>query len=154
MNHWLVKSEPDEFSIDDLIAEADQQTYWDGIRNYQARNFLREMKPGDQVLFYNSSCKPTGIIGVMEVISLPEADPMAWDKSSAYFDPKSSAENPRWDRVKMQFVSKFNQLIPLSSLKTDPNLSEMHLVQKGTRLSVMPVKKSEFNYILKLSKNN
>ncbi len=151
MSYWLMKSEPDAFSIDDL-AECDNQTEpWDGIRNYQARNFLRDkVKQGDTVLFYHSSCKVPGIVGLATVTSSPFADESAFDPTSAYFDAKSSRDNPRWVAVNLTFKAKLSRVITLSELKSDPNLADMVLVSKGARLSVQPVTEKEFEYILGL----
>ena len=114
-NFWLMKSEPDAYSIDNL--KKDGVTLWDGIRNYQARNFMRKMNKGDKVFFYHSNCKPPGIVGLMEVIDLNIIDPTQFDKESKYFDPKSKPENPRWDCVKVKYLSKSNKIFNSGKLK-------------------------------------
>ena len=111
--YWLVKSEPNAFSFDDLMAEAEQTAPWDGIRNYQARNYMREMRPGDKVLFYHSNVVPPGVVGVAVVASEPYADPTQFDQSSRYYDPKSTAEAPRWDLVDLKAERKFPRMITL-----------------------------------------
>ena len=138
-NYWLMKSEPDAYSIDDL--KKDNVTLWDGIRNYQARNFMRNMNIGDKVFFYHSNCKPPGIVGLMEVIKTKNIDPTQFDKSSKYYDPKSSKVSPRWDCVQVQFVAKFNKLLSLPELKLIFKEEELLVVKRGNRLSIIPVEK-------------
>ena len=137
-NFWLMKSEPEAYSIDTL--KNDRETIWDGIRNYQARNFMRNMKKGDKVFFYHSNCKPPGIVGLMEVIELDIVDPTQFDKNSKYFDPKSKPENPRWDCVKLRFISKSNKILSLSELKILFSEDDLLVVKKGNRLSILPVR--------------
>ena len=137
VNYWLMKSEPSAYSIDDL--ERDGVTLWDGIRNYQARNFMRRMKIGDKIFFYHSNCKPPGIIGFMEVIDLKIIDPTQFKKDSAYYDPKSSQDNPRWDCVKVKYLFKADKFLSLPELKILFNEEELLLVKKGNRLSIIPV---------------
>ena len=137
VNYWLMKSEPSAYSIDDL--ERDGVTLWDGIRNYQARNFMRRMKIGDKIFFYHSNCKPPGIVGFMEVIDLNIVDPTQFKKESAYYDPKSSQENPRWDCVKVKYLFKADKFLSLPELKILFNEEELLLVKKGNRLSIIPV---------------
>lgn len=150
-NYWLMKSEPDVFSIDDLKDSPNKMTSWDGIRNYQARNFMRnEMKIGDLVLFYHSSTKPPGVAGIAKVASEAYPDSTSWDKKSKYFDSKSTKENPRWFMLDIKFKKKFKRLISLQELKQYKELSQMKLLQKGNRLSIMPVTKEDFNFILNL----
>ena len=144
-NYWLMKSEPDAFSIDDL--EQLQHSPWDGVRNYQARNFMKAMNEGDLVFFYHSSCAPTGITGVAKVSKKAYPDYTSWDKSSRYFDPKSTPESPRWYMVDIEFIEKWPSIITLSELKNDPELATMLLTKKGNRLSIMPVTESEWAYI-------
>ena len=152
MNYWLVKSEPDAYSIDDLANEPEQTTCWHGVRNYQARNMMRdEMKLGDRVLFYHSNAKPPAVVGVAKVAREAYADHTSWDPQSDYFDPKSSAENPRWFMVDLTFEQKFPRAIPLEELRTVSALKKMELLRTGSRLSVQPVRKSEFDAILKLA---
>tara|TARA_B100000900_G_scaffold389098_1_gene381708 strand:- start:181 stop:654 length:474 start_codon:yes stop_codon:yes gene_type:complete len=138
INWWLMKSEPDAYSIDDL--KKDDLTLWDGIRNYQARNFMRNMTIGDKVFFYHSNCKPPSIVGLMEVKRKDIIDPTQFDKSSKYFDPKSDALKPRWDCVEVKFISKFKNELSLSDLRLMFNEEELLLVKKGNRLSIIPIK--------------
>lgn len=147
--YWLMKSEPSCFSIDDLRKAPEQTTPWDGVRNYQARNFMRnEMTIGDQVLFYHSNCNPPGIIGIAEVTSEAYPDYTAFDPDSEHPDPKSTPENPRWFMVDIRFKEKFKHLIALDSLKQYPELEKMLLLRKGNRLSVLPVSKEEWDFII------
>ena len=149
MNYWLMKSEPDAFSIDDL--QRVKVEPWDGIRNYQARNFMRDsMKVGDQVFFYHSNCDDVGIVGIMKVASKPYPDPTAFDKRNKYFDPKSDPEDPRWILVDVRFVKKLKRTIALSELKQQPELEGMQLLRRGNRLSIMPVEKAHWDFILGL----
>ncbi len=151
MNYWLMKSEPDVYGIDHLAAQPDQTDHWDGVRNYQARNMMRdEMKVGDRVFFYHSNCKPPGIVGIMEVVREGYPDFTAWDPDSKYFDPKSSEENPRWFMVDVKLVEKFDRIITLDELKATPGLEEMPLVRRGNRLSIMPVTPEQWEIILGL----
>ena len=148
-NYWLMKSEPSCFSIDDLKNSPNQTSPWDGVRNYQARNFMKnDMKIGDKVFFYHSNCTPPGIVGIAEVASLPYPDFTAWDPESEHPDPKSTKENPRWFMVDIRFIEKFNHIISLEQLKLQPELSGMQLLQKGNRLSVLPIRKVEWEFIL------
>ncbi|KTD24563.1 MULTISPECIES: EVE domain-containing protein [Legionella] len=146
-NYWLMKSEPSCFSIDDLRASPHQTTHWDGVRNYQARNFINAMAMGDQVLFYHSNCNPPGIIGIAEVVSKPYPDYTAFDPNSEHPDPKSTPDKPRWFMVDIRFKEKFKELIPLDALKRYPQLEKMPLVRKGNRLSVLPVTQDEWLFI-------
>ncbi|MFC4765359.1 EVE domain-containing protein [Dyella koreensis] len=149
MNHWLMKSEPDAFSIDDLKRKG--QEAWDGVRNYQARNFMRDgMRVGDKVFFYHSNCAEPGIVGVAQVATDAYPDPSQFDPKSKYFDPASSRDNPRWMLVEVKFVKKLKRTISLKELQGDPALVEMPLVRKGNRLSVMPVGAAEWRHILTL----
>ena len=138
VNYWLMKSEPDAYSIDTL--KKDGVTLWDGIRNYQARNFMRKMAIRDKVFFYHSNCKPPGIVGLMEVINLNVIDPTQFQKDSKYYDPKSSFDKPRWDCVKVKYLFKANNFLSLPELKTLFNEEELILVKKGNRLSIIPIK--------------
>jgi predicted RNA-binding protein with PUA-like domain len=150
MNTWLMKSEPDVFSIDDL--ESKQQAPWDGVRNYQARNFMRDhMKVGDLVLFYHSNATPPGVAGVARVCRQAHADPTAWDKKSPYYDPKSTPAKPVWMMVDVEFVEKFPRLISLDELKQYPQLEGIMVVKRGMRLSVQPMKKEHFDFIRRLA---
>ena len=147
--YWLMKSEPDEFGIDDLKKKKVEA--WTGVRNYQARNFMRdEMKEGDEILFYHSSCKPTGVAGVATVASSAYPDPTQFDPKSSYYDEKSTQEKLRWMLVDVKFKAKFSTFVDLQEIKNERKLSEMKIVQKGNRLSITPVTKAEFDYICKL----
>ena len=141
-----MKSEPYAYSIDDL--EKDNTTIWDGIRNYQARNFMRKMNIGDKVFFYHSNCKPPSIVGLMEVIQRGIVDPTQFDKSSKYYDPKSNPSNPRWDCVKVKYISKVTNIISLTELKVLFNEEELLLVKRGNRLSIIPIDKNIAKRIL------
>lgn len=138
MNYWLMKSEPSDYSIDDL--KRDQTTIWDGVRNYQARNFLREMQPYDFVFFYHSNVKPPAIVGLAQIVETDIADPTQFDPHNQYYDPKATLENPRWQTVKVSFWDKFKQPISLTELKEMFSPEELMVVKKGNRLSVMPVR--------------
>ena len=143
--YWLMKSEPSCFSIDDLQAAPNQTTSWDGVRNYQARNFMRDqMRPGDLVFFYHSNCNPPGIVGIAEVCRAAYPDFTAWDAASEHPDATSTKENPKWFMVDVKFKEKFDHIISLEKIKQCPQLQEMKLVQKGNRLSVMPVSADEW----------
>ena len=149
MKYWLIKSEPDAYSIDDL--ERDSVEMWDGIRNYQARNTMRDdMKVGDKVFFYHSNCKEPGIVGIAKVASKPYPDPTQFDKKSKYFDAKSSKDDPRWYLVDMAFVRKTKRNLTLTEIKAQKSLDDMILTRKGNRLSIMPVSKKHWNKILSL----
>lgn len=151
MNYWLMKSEPDVFGIDDLKARPGQTEPWDGVRNYQARNMMRDdMKVGDRILFYHSNCKPPGIAGIMEVAREAYPDHTAWDPGSHYFDPKSSPDNPRWQMVDVKYIRHLERFIPLDELKACPALADLPLVRKGNRLSIMPVSKEDYEVILNM----
>jgi len=148
-----MKSEPSAFSIDDLEKSENMTTHWDGIRNYQARNFMRDdMKIGDQVLFYHSNCKEVGVVGTMEVVSESYPDHTSWDEKSKYYDPKSTPDNPRWMMVDVKLKSRFNHPVLLKKIKDTSDLSGMMLIRKGVRLSIQPVTSSEFNLIVKMGK--
>jgi len=149
--YWLIKSEPDVYSIDDL--QKDKKTFWDGVRNYQARNFMRdEMKKGDQVIFYHSNTEPPGAVGICEVVKEGYPDFTAFDPDDKHYDPKSKEDNPTWIMVDVKFVNKFNKPVSISEIKENPKLKNMKLVQRGNRLSVMPVTKTEFDEIVKMGK--
>lgn len=153
MQYWLFKTEPDAFSIDDLAAKPEQTEHWDGIRNYQARNFLRDqVKQGDKVFIYHSSCKDVGIVGLAEVVKEAYPDHTQFDPESHYYDPKSSPDNPRWVMVDVKFVEKFPVILPLKKIKSMLEISEVGLVKKGHRLSIMPVNEDEFSALLAASK--
>jgi len=150
MNYWLMKSEPDVFSFEDLKACKKQTEPWDGIRNYQARNFMRDdMQAGDQVLLYHSNMTPPGVAGVAEIASKPYADPTAFDKKSNYYDPKSDPENPRWVLVDVKFKADLRRHVSLNEIREIPECADMRLIQRGNRLSINPVTKAEFLAIKK-----
>ncbi|WP_213995129.1 EVE domain-containing protein [Arsukibacterium sp.] len=152
MNYWLFKTEPDECSIDDFARAPDTPIVWEGVRNYQARNFLRDQVAiGDQVFIYHSSCKDIGIAGIAKVVRPAYPDPSQFDRDSIYFDQKSTTEQPRWIAVDLLFVSKLEQLIRLDKLKSLATLIELPLVRKGNRLSVMPVTRAQWQTIIALT---
>lgn len=152
MKYWLMKTEPGEFSIDDLQQWPDQIEHWDGVRNYQARNFMRDdMKLGDQVFFYHSNCDDVGIVGIAEVVKEGYPDFTAWDKNDKHYDPKTDPDNPRWMMVDIKFVNKFVKTISLKALKENSVLEDMRLIQRGNRLSVMPVEEKEWRAILSMA---
>jgi predicted RNA-binding protein with PUA-like domain len=149
MAYWLVKSEPDTYSIDDL--ERDRTERWDGIRNYQARNMMRDdMRIGDKVLFYHSSCAVPGVAGIAKIASKAYADPTQFDPESRYFDPKSVADDPRWMLVELAFVRKLKRVITLTEIKEQPGLEDMILTRRGNRLSIMPVAPAHWKRVLSL----
>ncbi len=153
MQFWLMKSEPETYSIDDLAKEPDQTDHWDGIRNYQVRNFFRDaMKIGDMAFFYHSNCKVPGIVGTMRIVSEAYPDHTAFDPEEKYFDPKSDPDNPRWLMLDVKLESKFPQIISLSEMRDDPALQEMRILQRGNRLSVTQVSPKEWQHIIELSK--
>ncbi len=150
MRYWLIKSEPDAFSIDDMEQAGTEP--WDGIRNYQARNFMmNEMEIGDRALFYHSNTKPPGVVGIVEVASKPYPDHTAWDQKAHYYDPKSSEEKPRWFMVEFTFIEKFNEKVTLQMLKDEPLLADMLTLRKGNRLSITPVEDAHYHKILELA---
>ena len=152
MKYWLLKSEPDVFSLEDLKNCPNQTEPWDGIRNYQARNLMRdEMQVGDQAFFYHSRQAEPAIVGTVRVVREAYPDHTSWDPSSKYFDEKSSAENPRWLMVDVQFESEFSLPVTLKELRSVPELKEMFLLRKGMRLSVQPVTEAEFQLILAIA---
>jgi len=148
MQYWLMKTEPDECSIDDFAATPDQVIRWDGVRNYQARNFMRDMAIGDEVFIYHSSCAKIGIAGIVRVTRTAYSDPTQFEPESAYFDKRSKPDNPRWDAVDLQFVRKFARILTLDELKNVAELADSPLVQKGNRLSVIPFSKVERDSVL------
>ena len=151
MAYWLMKTEPSEFSIDDLKARPRRTEPWDGVRNYQARNMMRdEMKKGDGVLFYHSNCDEPGIIGIAKVAREGYPDPTAFDPEDKHYDPKSDPGDPRWFHVDVKFVRKLGRTITLGELKSHEELAGMALVRRGNRLSIMPVSDAEWEFILGL----
>ncbi len=154
MNYWLLKSEPDCFSMDDLHAKPRKTSHWDGVRNYQARNMLRDqIKVGDKAFFYYSNHNPPGIAGIVDVVKSGYPDFTAFDPESDHYDPKSTKDNPRWFMVDVRFVKKFPEIISLNTLKSHPLLQNMQVTRKGNRLSITPVTAQEWNTILKLAGN-
>lgn len=150
---WLMKSEPSTFSIDHLATRPDQTEPWEGVRNYQARNFMRdEMQVGDEAFFYHSNCDTPGIVGIVTIVKSAYPDHFALKKNSPYYDPKSTTENPRWYMVDVKLKQKFDTVISLRALKENTALAEMPLVQKGNRLSILPVTTNEWRTILKMLK--
>lgn len=151
MNYWLIKSEGNCYSIDNL--KKDKKTSWNGVRNYQARNFMRDsMKVGDLALFYHSSSKPTGVYGIAKVVSVPHPDLSAFDVKDEHYDPKSTKEKPTWICVDFAFVEKFPRLVSLEEIKKDHKLAGIMVAQTGSRLSIQPVSRIHFERILALSK--
>ncbi|HJV81733.1 EVE domain-containing protein [Noviherbaspirillum sp.] len=148
MQYWLMKSEPDEVSIDDALAAPNQTVAWFGVRNYQARNFMRDaMRAGDGVLFYHSSCAEPGIAGIAEVASAPYPDETQFDPKSKYHDPKSTRENPRWMMVDVRAIRK-TRLLTLADLRALPELADMQILKRGNRLSITPITPSEWRCII------
>lgn len=147
---WLMKSEPEVYSIQDLAAEKTKTTHWDGVRNYAARNHMREMKNGDRVLYYHSNCKPAHVAGTAKVVREAYPDFTAWDKDDKHFDPKSPQDNPRWDMVDIKVDQVFDVPVSLDEIKGTKSLAKMVLLN-NSRLSVQPVTKAEFETILKLA---
>ncbi len=151
MKYWLMKSEPGEFGIDDLESRPHQIEPWDGVRNYQARNMLRDdMETGDLVFFYHSNCETPGIAGIARIVREAYPDPTAFDPNHKHYDPSSKPDNPRWFMVDVQFVRKLKRTITLSELKDKQELEGLALVRKGNRLSIMPVEEKMWNFILTL----
>jgi predicted RNA-binding protein with PUA-like domain len=150
-SYWLLKSEPDCFSYDDLLTAPRRTTHWSGVRNYQARNFMRDdMKKGDGVLFYHSSAEPAGIVGTAEIVRTGYPDFTAWDPSDEHFDPKSSESNPIWYMVDIKAGERFEQFLDLPGLRHVRELEQMELLRKGSRLSVQPVRSGEWARILQM----
>jgi predicted RNA-binding protein with PUA-like domain len=151
MNYWLFKSEPESFSIDDLARAPGRTTCWDGVRNYQARNFLRDqIKKGDRVLFYHSSTEPAAVVGTAVVVRESYADHTAWDKKNEHYDPKASPDNPIWQMVDIRLEQVFGRPVTLGDLRKVKSLAGMELLKRGSRLSIQPVTKNQFETILKM----
>lgn len=151
MAYWLMKSEPDVYGIDDL--ERDGTEVWDGVRNYRARNFMRDdMAVGDLAFFYHSNAKPPGVAGIMRIHRTGVADPTQFDPTSKYHDPKSDPDDPRWICVEVEYVETFPELVPLEALKSTPGLEDMAVVQRGQRLSVQRVTEAEWEIVLGLAR--
>ena len=154
MKHWLMKTEPSVFSLQDLEASPNQSAEWEGIRNYQARNLMRdEMKAGDRVLFYHSATKVPAVVGTAVVVREAYPDNTAWSPESKYFDPKSSPENPRWVMVDIRFEEEFAEPLGLAELRENPKLKDMMLLRKGMRLSIQPVTRQEFEAVLAMARS-
>jgi predicted RNA-binding protein with PUA-like domain len=151
MNHWLIKSEPDVFSIHDLAKAKGKTTPWEGVRNYQARNFLRAMKRGDRALYYHSNADPSAVAGTVEIVREAYPDPTAWDPRSDYHDPKASPANPVWSMVDVRLVEIFAREISLDELRGVQALAGMELLRRGSRLSVQPVTRAQFDTIVRLA---
>ncbi len=152
VNYWLMKSEPSVFSIDDLARRPGRTDNWDGVRNYQARNMLRDdMRPGDRAFFYHSSCEEPGVAGIMNIVSRGHADATAFDRRSDYYDPGGTPAAPRWYTVDVQLQRKFKSVITLPELRAQRALAGLALLQRGNRLSVMPVSNAEWKCILSLA---
>jgi len=150
-NYWLFKSEPSEFSLEDLKNSKNQTTFWDGVRNYQARNFLRdEIKKGDGVLFYQSSTDPLAVVGYCEVVKEGYSDHTQFDSKNDHFDPKAKKDSPTWYMVDIKLKKQFKKFVTLESIKANQKLKNMKLIQRGQRLSIQPVAKVEWDEILKM----
>ena len=151
-NYWLMKSEPNVYGINDLKKE--EETLWDGIRNYQARNFMRSMKKGDLAFFYHSNCKPPGIVGLMEVVDTNLIDPTQFDVKSNYFDPKSSQKNPKWDCAKLRYKTSYKKILSLQEMHDSFSPNDLTILKKGNRLSIIPIKPIIAKKLLKILENN
>jgi predicted RNA-binding protein with PUA-like domain len=149
--YWLMKSEPGIFSIEDLARSPKQTTCWDGVRNYQARNFMREMAVGDRVLFYHSSAEPPTVVGIAEVVRTAYPDKTQFDKNSHHYDPASDPSAPRWDMVDIRYRQTFKASLPLDRLRQEPTLKNRDLLRQGSRLSLQPVTEAEWGVVLKLA---
>lgn len=145
-NYWLVKSEPESYGIEHL--KKDKKTAWTGVRNFQARNHLRAMKPGDGVLFYHSSCAVPGVYGVAEVASLPYPDPTQFDPESPYYDPRATEEKPVWELVDIKFAKELEEPVTLAAIRANPKLEAMKILERGSRLSVTPVSAEHFELVI------
>jgi predicted RNA-binding protein with PUA-like domain len=152
MNHWLLKSEPSTFGIDDLARRPGRRDCWDGVRNYQARNFLRSMRRGDLAFFYHSNAPETGIAGIVKIVTEAYPDPTAFEAGNAHFDPRSNPARPVWYMVDVKLERKLKRIIPLAELKARRELQGMTLLRPGNRLSVMPVEERHWDAILKLER--
>jgi predicted RNA-binding protein with PUA-like domain len=152
-SYWLMKSEPDVFSIEDLRLSPQQTTPWDGVRNYQARNYMRDsMKIGDRILFYHSNADPSGVAGIAEVASAPYPDPTAFDPKSHYYDPKSQLLQPTWILVDVKWVESFKGVVSLQALRENSQLADMEVLRKGSRLSVQSVTKAHFDLVVRMGR--
>lgn len=151
--YWLMKSEPSTFSIDDLQRAPKQTTCWDGVRNYQARNFMRDMAVGDHILFYHSNADPPAVVGIAEVVRTAYADSTQFDKRDKHYDPESKPSDPRWDMVDIKYVRTFSRSLTLEALRKETKLEGMMLLQKGSRLSVQPVTPLEWKHIMAMAED-
>lgn len=151
--YWLMKSEPSTFSIDDLQRAPKQTTCWDGVRNYQARNFMRDMAVGDHILFYHSNADPPAVVGIAEVVRTAYADSTQFDKRDKHYDPESKPSDPRWDMVDIKYVRTFSRSLTLEALRKETKLEGMVLLQKGSRLSVQPVTPLEWKHIMAMAED-
>jgi len=148
MRYWLMKTEPSVFSFEDLRKRPCSTDHWEGVRNYQARNYMKdEMRKGDNVLFYHSNCEVPGVVGIAVISREAYPDFFSWDRTSRYYDPKSTPENPRWFMVDVTWERAFRHIVTLKDLKSEPKLKSMKVLQKGQRLSIMPVTKEEFDIV-------
>jgi predicted RNA-binding protein with PUA-like domain len=148
MNYWLMKTDPTVFSFEDLKKRPHATDHWEGVRNYQARNYMKdEMKKGDMALIYHSNCAEPGVVGIAEITREAYPDFFSWDRKSRYFDPKSTPESPRWYMVDVAWKKSFRRTVTLKELRADPKLKDMKVLRKGQRLSVMPVTRSEFERV-------
>ena len=152
MKYWLLKSEPQVFGLDDLRAQPGGRDHWDGVRNYQARNYLREMRKGDLAFFYHSNCKTPAIVGIVEIVREGYPDHTAWDPASPYHDPGSTPDRPRWFMVDVRYRRRLKRPVTLAELKAAPGLGDLPLLKRGNRLSVMPVSASAWRAVLALEK--
>ncbi len=151
--YWLFKSEPTNYSFQDLLGEEDKTAEWDGVRNYQVRNFMRDdMKAGDGVLFYHSSAKPTAVVGTATIVKEAYPDSTAWEPGAKYYDPKSNPDDPTWLMVDIQADQAFNRPVTLQEIKQNPNLQGMMLVKRGVRLSIQPITREDWDEIVGLGK--
>lgn len=152
MNYWLMKSEPETFGIEHLKQRPKKIEPWDGVRNYQARNMMRDdMQVGDKAFFYHSNCAEPGIVGIVEIVKAGYPDVTALDPESDYYDPKATLENPRWYRVDVKFEKQFAQTVSLATLKQHPQLDGMAVLARGSRLSITPVTKAQWDFIVQLA---
>jgi len=148
--YWLMKSEPTAFSFDDLVKSKDSTNHWDGVRNYQARNFMREMRAGDKVLFYHSNCDPPAVVGLAKVVRAAYPDHTQFDPKNIHYDPQAMREKPIWDMVDLRAIKPLRKPVPLDALRKTKGLEKMPLLRRATRLSVMPVTPKEWEIIVKL----
>lgn len=151
MAYWLLKSEPSVFGLDDLARRPKKTEHWDGVRNYQARNYLRAMRRGDLAFFYHSNCAIPGVVGIVEIVREAYPDCTAWDPNSEYYDPRSTPQQPRWFMVDVRLRRRLPRTVTLAEIKAHPALADMPLVQRGSRLSVMPVTARQWHTILELA---